>query len=185
MEMMRTGTQSGGPSGSTVNNQAEWSLESFLQHRPAKFNGKCSADEGDHWLRDMEKIYNTKRCPNDNMLTYTEYQLIGEASHWWSALRMMLEDERVPITWDLFKEKFYGEYFPDNVRFAKEVEFLQLVQGGMTATEYTDRFKHLVRFYTMGINEEWQCRKSENGLKPDLKVMISNLCIKSFPVLVE
>lgn len=37
----------------------------------------------------------------------------------------------------------------------------------------------------MGINEEWQCRKYENGLKPDLKVMISNLCIKSFPALVE
>lgn len=24
---------------------------------------------------------------------------------------MMLEDERIPITWDLFKEKFFGEYF--------------------------------------------------------------------------
>ncbi|XP_022636000.1 uncharacterized protein LOC111241602 [Vigna radiata var. radiata] len=133
----------------------------------------------------MEKIYNAKRCSNESRLVYTEYQLTGEACHWWSAMKALLEDQRIPVTWDLFKEKFYGEFFPDSVRFAKEVEFLQLTQGGMTVSEYTDRFKHLVRFYTMGINEEWQCRKYENGLKPDLKVMISNLCIKSFPVMAE
>ncbi|XP_014524454.1 uncharacterized protein LOC106780669 [Vigna radiata var. radiata] len=100
-------------------------------------------------------------------------------------MRMLLEDKHNPITWEVFKDKFYEEYFPNSVWFAKEVEFLQLVQGGMIVFEYIDRFKHLVQFYTMGINEEWQCRKYKNGLKPNLKVMISKLCIKSFPVMVE
>ncbi|XP_014515639.1 uncharacterized protein LOC106773462 [Vigna radiata var. radiata] len=133
----------------------------------------------------MEKIYNAKRCPNENRLAYIEYQLNGEASHWWSAMRMLLEDEHTPITWEIFKDKFYAEYFPNSFRFAKEVEFLKLVQGGMIVAEYIDQFKHLVRFYTIRINEEWQCRKYDNGLKPDLKVILSSLCIKSLLALVE
>ncbi|XP_047180157.1 uncharacterized protein LOC124846837 [Vigna umbellata] len=37
----------------------------------------------------------------------------------------------------------------------------------------------------MTTSEEWQCRKFENGLRSDLKVLISSLCIKSFPTMVE
>ncbi|XP_047172670.1 uncharacterized protein LOC124840628, partial [Vigna umbellata] len=36
----------------------------------------------------------------------------------------------------------------------------------------------------MATSEEWQCRKFENGLRSDLKVLISSLCIRSFPAMV-
>ncbi|XP_022637463.1 uncharacterized protein LOC111241819 [Vigna radiata var. radiata] len=130
MEMMTSEMHSGRPSGSSLNNQGEWSLESFLQHRPAKFDGKCSADEANHWLRDMERIYDGKRCGDENRLAFTEYLLTGEAGHWWSSTKMLLEDEHTLITWEC------------PVR--KEVEFLQLVQGGMTVSEYANRFKQLM-----------------------------------------
>ncbi|XP_052732375.1 uncharacterized protein LOC128196187 [Vigna angularis] len=133
----------------------------------------------------MERIYNAKRCPDDNRLAFTEYLLTGEASHWWTSMKMILADAQSPISWEVFKSKFYEEYFLDSVRFAKEVEFLQLVQGGMSVSEYTNKFKHLVRFNTMATSEEWQCRKFENGLRSDLKLLISSLCIKSFPAMVE
>ncbi|XP_022637932.1 uncharacterized protein LOC111241867 [Vigna radiata var. radiata] len=81
--------------------------------------------------------------------------------------------------------KFYEEYFPDSVRFAKEVEFLQLVQGNMTVSEYADKFKHLLRFHTLSMNEEYQCRKFENGLRSDLKILVTGFCIRQFLVLVE
>ncbi|XP_052723111.1 uncharacterized protein LOC128193524 [Vigna angularis] len=55
----------------------------------------------------------------------------------------------------------------------------------MSVSEYTNKFKHLVRFNTMATSEEWQCRKFENGLRSDLKVLISSLCIWSFPSMVE
>lgn len=67
---------------------------------------------------------------------------------------MILEGSRTPITWDLFKRKFYREYFPDSVHFAKEVEFLELVQGNMFISEYVDRFKHLLCFNTMAVDED-------------------------------
>ncbi|XP_052734044.1 uncharacterized protein LOC128196602 [Vigna angularis] len=174
-----------GASFSNATPHAEWSLESFLQHRPAKFSGTCLPDEADQRLRDMERIYNAKMCPDENRLAFTEYLLTGEASHWWASVRAILTDAHSPITWEVFRSKFYEEYFPDSVRFAKEVEFLQLTQGGMTVSEYTNKFKHLVRFNTMATNAEWQCRKFENGLRSDLKVLISSLCIRSFPAMVE
>ncbi|XP_047170938.1 uncharacterized protein LOC124839232, partial [Vigna umbellata] len=133
----------------------------------------------------MERIYNAKRCPDENRLAFTEYLLTGEASHWGTSMKAILADAHSPISWEVFRSKFYEEYFPDSVRFAKEVEFLQLVQGGKSVSEYTNTFKHLVRFNTMVTSEEWQCRKFENGLRSDLKVLISSLCIKSFPTMVE
>jgi len=100
-------------------------------------------------------------------------------------MKMMLEDSRETITWELFKKKFYAEYFPDSVRYAKEVEFLQLMQGEMSVSEYAERFKHLGRFHTLRMAEDWQCRKFENGLRGDLKLMVAPLSIKEFPALVE
>ncbi|XP_047150608.1 uncharacterized protein LOC124822620 [Vigna umbellata] len=133
----------------------------------------------------MEQIYNAKRCPDDNKLAFIEYLLTGEASHWWASMKMILADTQSPITWEVFRSKFYEEYFPDSFRFAKEVEFLQLVQGGMSVSEYTYKFKHLVRFNTTATSEEWQCRKFKNDLRSELKLLISSLCIKSFPAMVD
>ncbi|XP_017423441.1 uncharacterized protein LOC108332633 [Vigna angularis] len=163
----------------------EWSLESFLQHRPARFTGKCNADEADHWFGDMERIFEAKGCPDEKKLAYTQYLLTGEAGHWWNSMKMILERSETPITWELFKTKFYTEYFPDSVRFAKEMEFLELVQGSRSVSEYANRFKHLLRFNTMAVDEEWQCRKFENGLRNDIKLLVKGLRIREFPTLVE
>ncbi|XP_017413969.1 uncharacterized protein LOC108325408 [Vigna angularis] len=133
----------------------------------------------------MERIYNAKGCPDDKRLAFTEYLLTGEASYWWTSMKMILADTQSLISWEVFRSKFYEEYFPDSVRFVKQVEFLQLVQCGMSVSEYTNKFKHLLRFNTMATSEEWRCRKFENGLRSDLKVLISSLCIKSFPTMVE
>lgn len=67
---------------------------------------------------------------------------------------MLLEGSGTPITWELFKKKFYIEYFPDNVEFAKKIEFLQLVQGSMSVSKYVDQFKHLIRFHTFSMDDE-------------------------------
>jgi len=156
----------------------EWSLEDFLQHHPSRFNGKTSPNEADQWMRDIERIYDAKRCPAENRLAYSEYLLAAEVVHWWSSMKMMLEDSREPITWELFKKKFYAEYFPNSVRYAKEVELLQLMQGDMSVSEYAEKFKHLGRFHTLKMTEEWQCRKFENGLRGDLKLMMAPLSTK-------
>jgi len=71
------------------------------------------------------------------------------------------------------------------VRYAKEVEFLQLMEGDMLVSEYAEKFKHLGRFHTLKMAEDWKCRKFENGLRGDLKLMVTPLSMKEFPALVE
>ncbi|XP_047171101.1 uncharacterized protein LOC124839355 [Vigna umbellata] len=127
----------------------EWSLESFLQHHPDRFTGKCSPDEADHWFQDMERIYEAKGCPDEKKLAYTQYLLTGEAGHWWNNVKTIMEGNGTPITWESFRTKFYTEYFPDSVRFAKE------------------------------------CRKFENGLRKDIKLLVKGLRIREFSALVE
>jgi len=51
--------------------------------------------------------------------------------------------------------------------------------------EYAEKFKHVSRFYTMPLDEEWRCRKFENGLKGDICLMVAPLSIKDFAALVE
>jgi len=88
----------------------KWSLEDFLQHHPPIFSGKVSPNEADQLLKDLERIFDANRCPAENRLAYTEYLLAGEAVHWWPNMKMMLEDNREDITWDLFKKKFCAEF---------------------------------------------------------------------------
>jgi len=104
----------------------EWSLEDFLKHHLVKFGGKTSPDAADQWLNDMEKIFDAKMCPADNKLAFTVYMLTGEAEHWWINTKSIMEERDKPVTWEAFREKFLSEYFPDSIRYAKEVEFLQL-----------------------------------------------------------
>jgi len=52
-----------------------------------------------------------------------------------------------------FQRRFIEDYFPDSVRYAKEIEFIQLEQGNLPVTEYATRFKHLARFYTRIMTE--------------------------------
>jgi len=52
-------------------------------------------------------------------------------------------------------------------------------------TEYAKKFKHLSRLYTMPLDEEWRCRKFENDIRGDLRLMVAPLSIKDFAALVE
>ena len=52
-------------------------------------------------------------------------------------------------------------------------------------TEYAEKFKHLICFYTMPLDKEWRCRKFENGLRGDLRLLVAPLSIKDFAALVE
>jgi len=100
-------------------------------------------------------------------------------------MESITEEREELVTWEAFMGKFLSEYFPDNVRYAKEVEFLQLTQGGKSVTEYVEKFKHISPFYILPLDEEWRCRKFDNGLRCDIRLMVAPLSIKDFASLVE
>ena len=44
---------------------------------------------------------------------------------------------------------FYKKYFPTSFRNAKELEFMQLRQGGKSIVEFTAKVKELCKFSTI------------------------------------
>jgi len=69
-------------------------------------------------------------------------------------MKSIIEEKQELVTWKAFRRKFLSEYFLDSVRYAKEVDFLQLTQRNEYVAEYAESFKHLGRFYTMPLDEE-------------------------------
>nr|KYP40672.1 hypothetical protein KK1_037994 [Cajanus cajan] len=73
--------------------------------------------------------------------------LVGEAEHWWRGTHHMLVARGVSVDWECFKRVFLEKYFLESVRHAKEAEFMQLHQGGMSISDYAMRFEHLTLLF--------------------------------------
>jgi len=52
-------------------------------------------------------------------------------------------------------------------------------------TKYVEKFKHLSRFLTLPLYEEWRCQKFKNGLRGDICLIVAPISIKDFAALVE
>jgi len=76
----------------------EWSLKDFLKHHPVKFNGKMSPDAPNQWLKDLERILDAKTCPAKNRLAFRVYMLTGEAEHWWTSTKSIMEERGELVT---------------------------------------------------------------------------------------
>ena len=50
------------------------------------------------------------------------------------------------LCWEEFQTLFSEKYYNDAIRAAKAEEFIRLLQGGFSVTEYALKFDHLVKF---------------------------------------
>lgn len=92
------------------------------------------------------------------------------------------------ITWERFKTDFLEKYFLADVRCKKEIEFLELKQGGMSVAQYASKFEELMKYcshYNSEAAEESKCIKFESGLRPEIKQGIRYQEIHRFPTLVN
>ncbi|XP_020979396.1 uncharacterized protein LOC110271994 [Arachis ipaensis] len=94
------------------------------------------------------------------------------------------------IPWELFWTAFYKKYFPESVREARELEFMQLKQGSMPVAEYTSKFEELCRFSRIcqGAPESyegWKCENYQVGLREDIMRVVAPIEIKRFSELVN
>ncbi|XP_057724077.1 uncharacterized protein LOC130940045 [Arachis stenosperma] len=153
--------------------QGPITLATFLKVNPPKFKGTTSPTEADTWFQAIERALQVQLVPEEHHIEFATYLLTRKASHWWQGTRRLIQQGNDPITWDAFQEEFYKKYFPNSAKMAKELELLQLKQGTMSISEYTDKFEELFRFSHMcqGASrdfEEWKCIKYEGGLRSDI-----------------
>ena len=160
-------------------------MEDFLRHKPAEFNGKVSPDEADAWLRKCENIFKVMNCPDEQKLLFATYLLNDDAEYWWMGMQQQMQTRDEQVDWTSFRARFLEKYFPDTARQDREAEFLTLQQGDMTMQEYVNQFEHLARFSSQNMTKEWRCLKFERGLKHELKKVVTPLRERRFPVLGE
>nr|KYP75970.1 hypothetical protein KK1_020184 [Cajanus cajan] len=103
--------------------------------------------------------------------------LVGEAEYWWDSTRRLLEGGGIIITWEVFRAKIFEKYFPNDVRRAKEIEFMQLKQGNMSVGEYASKFEELRKYsaFFYHPDERMKCIKFEDGLRPELRKAVGIL----------
>nr|KYP32923.1 hypothetical protein KK1_046284 [Cajanus cajan] len=113
--------------------------------------------------------------------------LVGEAEYWWDGTRRLLEGGGIIITWEVFRAKIFEKYFPNDVKRAKEIEFIQLKQGNMIVGEYASKFEELGKYSALfyHTDERMKCIKFEDGLRPELRKAVGILEISDFPTLIH
>ena len=121
-------------------------------------------------------------------MQFGTHMLEKEAKDWWSNTVHRFDEEGVEVSWALFCDAFLENYFPEDVRGKKEVEFLELKQGNGTVAEYAARFQELIKYYPhyniMNV-ERPKCLKFVNSLRPDIKKAIGYQQITHFAELVN
>lgn len=163
-------------------------LEKFQRNKPPTFKGKYDPDGAQEWLKVIEKIFRVMNFSEEQKVSFGTYILVGEADDWWMSACRVLENIVEEITWAVLSRKFLRKYFPEDVCAKKEIEFLQLMQGNMSVTEYVAKFEELAKFYPYYAAETVEflkCVKFENGLCTEIKRAIGYQQIRMFLELVN
>jgi hypothetical protein len=84
------------------------SLRDFASYHFRTFEGTEGPNVAEAWLTDIDTLYTTLGCTDEQKVQYIVLQLTGEAKRWWTARKVLL-GERTVITWEMFKEEYNYE----------------------------------------------------------------------------
>jgi len=95
-------------------------------------------------LRRMENLVEVMDCPEGFKVHLVTHQFEKEAKFWWGTVKPRAGESG--LTWEKLRTLMDAQYYPRDMKRAKEQEFLRLKQGQMSATEYATKFNKLSRF---------------------------------------
>ena len=127
-------------------------------------------------------------CTDAQKVQFGTHMLVKEAEDWWINASQRYDEDNTVVTWAIFRDAFLENYFPEDVRGKKEVEFLELKQGSGSVVEYAAKFQELIKYcphYNTVNAERSKCLKFVNGLRPDVKKAIGYQQITRFSELVN
>jgi hypothetical protein len=86
-------------------------------------------------------MLNIAQCTDREKVLYASGRLTGPAADWWDAY-CTTHSATHTSTWTEFSTNFRNYHIPSSLMKIKK-EFLSLKQGGMSVSEYRDRFIQL------------------------------------------
>ncbi|XP_058732748.1 uncharacterized protein LOC131604317 [Vicia villosa] len=168
----------------TDENSGSRCLATFQRDNPPTIKGTNDPDGALTWLKEIERIFHMMDCTPAQKVRYGTHMLVVEADDWWLETRQRLEVSGEDITWVVFCRKYYSE----DVHGKREIEFLELMQGNMSVSEYAAKFVKLTKLYShysVVTAEFSKCIKFENGLCSYIKKAVGYQKIRVFADLVD
>ncbi|CAN6372956.1 unnamed protein product [Urochloa humidicola] len=111
----------------------------FMSHRPPTFSHSADPLQADDWLKTVGKMLDITKCTDREKVLYASGRLEGTAADWWDSYTAA-HANAYTITWDEFRNNFRKHHIPTGLMKVKKAEFLALRQGGMSVSEYQDKF---------------------------------------------
>ncbi|XP_043725753.1 uncharacterized protein LOC122672326 [Telopea speciosissima] len=161
-------------------------MERFLKMLPLTFAG-INKDTllPVKWVKEMEKAFNFLSCNEQQKLTCAGYRLQYEAEAWWETTKPILQAAHPVLTWEIFKQAFFGNYFPTSVKRKKEVELAELTQGPKSVLEYQQKFEELFFFAPHMGTDEAKAQKFEDGLRPQIASIMATIPTQGYSETVQ
>ncbi|XP_034695706.1 uncharacterized protein LOC117921863 [Vitis riparia] len=150
-------------------------MKRFMVMQPPSFNREPSAEATEHWLRRMRRILVGLDILKERRVGLAAYMLVDKTDFWWESMKRVY-DTKI-MTWEEFERIFFGKYFGEVVKHAKNMEFEHLIQGTMSVLEYESRFSELSRFALGMISEE---RENARRFRPVITNRLVPLATRDF-----
>jgi hypothetical protein len=133
-------------------------LRDFQNSNPPTFTKSTEPLDADDWLRTIENKLEYAGVGANEKVLYATHFLAGAAGAWWENIRAMQPKGQV-MTWDAFKTKFRKAHVPTGLIKIMRDKFLNLKQGGMSVTEYLDKFTTWGRYAPNDIDTDEKKRE--------------------------
>ena len=136
------------------------------------------------WMEEVEKTFSALGTPDNKKVEYASYLLTGVANNWWLSAKRNI---RGVITWEVFQQAFYAEYFPESVRNQMLQEYYTLQQGKRTVEEYEAELNRLVRFLPEPLRASEEGKKSRfiTGLEPHIQYQVNLMEVATYSAAVN
>ncbi|XP_073153207.1 uncharacterized protein [Henckelia pumila] len=119
----------------------------FLELGPPEFKGETDPLIAEQWFQAMETAFEFMQITDADRLRCATYMFHDDARVWWNGAKAALN--LTTLTWNGFKDVFYGKYFTVSTRTRLAREFLEIRQGNMSIAEYVKKFERGKYFVPM------------------------------------
>ncbi|XP_018474603.2 uncharacterized protein LOC108845897 [Raphanus sativus] len=145
-----------------------WDMMRHMRNMQMEFfSGKADAILADNWRRQLERNFESARCPPEFRRDLAVHHLKDDALVWWEGV--VESSHGIRMTYDDFLEEFNGKYFPLEAMDQMESKFQDIRQGSRNVREYGDEFHKLRRFAGHYLNDRELVRRFLKGMRIELR----------------
>ncbi|XP_062117190.1 uncharacterized protein LOC133831042 [Humulus lupulus] len=134
--------------------------ERFIKQAPPTFEGKADPMVAGDWLRSVESIFDHMELNDRHRISCEAHLLKLDAQIWWDVVKQTRDLNT--MTWADFVQAFSKKYYSVTVLATKVDEFVTLVKGNLSVTNYAQKFDRLAKFSP----EVVRVQRFMTGLKP-------------------